>query len=89
MKQKDKIKENAVLYKTQELPMHFSVVIEKDTDGYFALCPELQGCYTQGETYEETMKNIKDAIKLHIDDRLASGEKIPKIKEISLVSVEI
>ncbi len=28
----------------------FSVVIEKDRDGYFAFCPELQGCYTQGDT---------------------------------------
>ena len=26
-----------------------SVVIEKDEDGYFAYCPELQGCYTQGD----------------------------------------
>ena len=48
----------------------FSVVIEKDKDGYFAFCPELQGCYTQGETYEETIKNIKDAIHLHLEDRI-------------------
>ena len=32
----------------------FSVIIEKDRDGYFAFCPELEGCYTQGNTYEET-----------------------------------
>ncbi len=30
----------------------FSIIIEKDADGYFASCNELQGCYTQGETYE-------------------------------------
>ncbi len=30
----------------------FSVVVEKDVDGYFAFCPELQGCYAQGDTYE-------------------------------------
>lgn len=45
-----------------------SVVIEKDEDGYFAYSPELQGCYTQGDTYEEVLENIKDAIKLHIKD---------------------
>src|SRR3990167_5157085 len=28
------------------------VVLEKDRDGYFAYCPTLQGCYTQGKTYE-------------------------------------
>ncbi len=48
----------------------FSVVVEKDKDGYFASCPELQGCYTQGDSYEEVMVNIKDAIKLHVEDRI-------------------
>jgi predicted RNase H-like HicB family nuclease len=67
----------------------FSVVIEKDKDGYFALCPELQGCYTQGGTYEDTLKNIKDAIKLHIEDRLAHKEEIPQFEEVNLTNVEI
>ena len=53
-----------------------SVVIEKDEEGYFAYCPELQGCYTQGETYEGVMENIKDTIKLHIIDRLRENERI-------------
>lgn len=42
----------------------FSGVIEKDKDGYFAFCPELQGCYTQGDTYEEAEEFLKDAIRL-------------------------
>jgi predicted RNase H-like HicB family nuclease len=66
-----------------------SVVIEKDTDGYFAFCPELQGCYTQGDTYEEVLQNIKDAIRLHIEDRLESGEDIPVVEAISLTSLEV
>jgi len=52
----------------------FSVVIERDLDGYFALCPELQGCYTHGDTYEEVLGNIKDVIQLHIEDRIENGE---------------
>jgi hypothetical protein len=32
------------------------VVIEKDEYGYFAMCPALQGCYSQGDTYEEAIK---------------------------------
>jgi predicted RNase H-like HicB family nuclease len=51
----------------------FSVIIEKDNDGYFATCNELQGCYTQGDTYEEVIENIKDAISLHVNDRLATA----------------
>lgn len=53
------------------------VIVEKDADGYFARCPQLQGCYTQGETYDEAMANIRDAIPLHIEDRLACGEPLP------------
>ncbi len=67
----------------------FSVVIEKDKDGYFALCPELEGCYTQGETYEETLENIKDAIRLHVEDRIENGEDIPQPESVSLTSMEV
>ena len=55
---------------------HISVVVEKDKDGYFAFSPDLQGCYTQGESYEEVIENIRDAIRLHIEERLADGEQI-------------
>ncbi len=47
------------------------IVIEADADAFFVSCPALQGCYSQGETYEQAVDNIKDAIKLHIEDRLA------------------
>jgi len=53
----------------------FRVVAEKDEDGlYVASAPLLQGCYTQGETYEEALENIKDAIRLHIEARRDSGK---------------
>jgi len=55
-----------------------SIVIEKDTEGYFVFCPELQGCYSQGKTYEEATENIKDAIKLHLEDRIADKEDLPE-----------
>ncbi|MCE9585568.1 type II toxin-antitoxin system HicB family antitoxin [Candidatus Nomurabacteria bacterium] len=55
---------------------NFSVVIEQDKDGFVAECLDLQGCYTQGKTYEDVVKNIKDAIKLHIADRVAKKEKL-------------
>jgi len=35
-------------------------------------CPTLQGCYSQGETYEEAVENIRDAIRLHVDDCIAN-----------------
>ncbi len=55
----------------------FTVVVEKDEDGNFlAICPALQGCYTEGSTQKEALELIEDAIRLHIEDRLASGEPL-------------
>jgi predicted RNase H-like HicB family nuclease len=67
----------------------FSVVVERDKDGYFAFCPELQGCYTQGDSYEDALENIKDAIRLHVADRLSKSEEMPQIESISLTSLEV
>ena len=67
----------------------FSVVIEKDDEGFFAWCPELQGCYTQGATYEEVVEALRDVIRLHVEDRLANHESIPQVESISLSSLEV
>ena len=67
----------------------FSVVVETDQEGYFAFCPELQGCYTQGASYEEALDNIRDAIRLHVEDRIEAGEEIPQAASVSLVSLEV
>jgi predicted RNase H-like HicB family nuclease len=67
----------------------FPIVLEADSDGYYVSCPALQGCYSQGDTYEEAVANIKDAIRLHIEDRLANGEEIPEHVAVSLSTVEV
>ena len=68
----------------------FTVVVEQDEDGfYIASVPLLQGCYTQGKTYEEALENIKDAIKLHIEARQSLGEPVPieiAIDEVRVVA---
>jgi len=68
---------------------HFAAVIEKDEDGYYAFCPELQGCYTSGETFEEARANLTDAIRLHIEDRLSEGEEIRSPESVNLTTVEV
>ena len=67
----------------------FAIVVEKDKQGYFAYCPELQGCYTQGETFEEVVENVKDAIKLHVEDRLANNEPVTTSEIVGLSTVEV
>jgi predicted RNase H-like HicB family nuclease len=55
-----------------------TVVIERDEDGRFlAVCPALQGCYTDGESEAEARALIEDAFRLHIESRLDRGDPIP------------
>ena len=39
----------------------------EDNGAYFALCPEIKDCYTQGDTYEEAVKNLQELVKITID----------------------
>jgi predicted RNase H-like HicB family nuclease len=68
-----------------------TVVIEKDEDGYYAYCPSLEGCQTQGDTYEEVLIYIKEAISLYIST-LSSIEKkqiLEKNTTTMLVGVQV
>lgn len=67
----------------------FTTIIEKDEDGYYARVPALQGCYAQGDTFEETLENIEDAAKLYLDDLTESEQNIPKAPQIFLTTIEI
>ena len=66
-----------------------NVVIEKDEHGYYAYCPELEGCQTQGETFEETLKNIKEAVELYLETLSEDEIKASLSKEIVTTSLEV
>lgn len=42
--------------------MNIDVILHKDENGYWAEVPALKGCFTQGNTIEETIQNVKEAI---------------------------
>ncbi len=44
-----------------------TVIIEKDEYGYYAYAPELEGCQTQGETIDETLANMEEAVTLYLE----------------------
>ena len=46
--------------------------------GYVAFVPALPGCHTQGQTLEETERNVKEAITLYLESLTAHGETIPE-----------
>ena len=66
-----------------------SVVIEKDEHGFYAWCPELKGCQSQGATLEETMANIKEAIELYIETLPPGESDFLLSQEILTTSVEV
>jgi predicted RNase H-like HicB family nuclease len=43
------------------------IIIERDEHGYYAYAPELEGCQTQGETLDETLSNMEEAVELYLD----------------------
>ncbi|MBI5453389.1 MAG: type II toxin-antitoxin system HicB family antitoxin [Deltaproteobacteria bacterium] len=62
-----------------------SIVIEKDGHGYYAYCPELEGCQTQGDTIDEVMANMKEASGLYLE-ALSDDEKKDYLKKEIFVS---
>ena len=67
----------------------FSVIIERDMAGYYAYCPDLPGCQSQGESMEEVVTNIKEAISLYLET--LSPEELNQLacKEIFSTTVEV
>lgn len=60
----------------------FTVVFEKaEEGGYIVSVPILPGCMSQGETFEEAEKNIKDAIRAYLKSLIKHKEPIPQEKE--------
>ena len=47
--------------------MSLNVIIEKDKDGYFERILEFVGCVSQGNTYAEALRNIKEAGELYLE----------------------
>ncbi|NEU75911.1 type II toxin-antitoxin system HicB family antitoxin [Hassallia byssoidea VB512170] len=47
--------------------MRYQVKLKKSDEGYAIWCPALPGCWSQGETEEEALENIKDAIQVYLD----------------------
>lgn len=67
--------------------MKYRIIISQDEDGFYvAECPSLPGCISQGETREETLTNIKDAISGYLESLKKHNDPIPKVEE-ALVEV--
>ena len=66
------------------------LVPDPDEGGYTATVPALPGCITEGDTLEEVMENMRDAIRLYLEDVEASGEWVPEeVVSPQLATVEV
>jgi predicted RNase H-like HicB family nuclease len=66
-----------------------SVVVEKDEDGFYVWCPELKGCQSQGDTLEEALANIREAIELYLEV-LPPDERASHFnREVLMTTVEV
>ena len=66
-----------------------SVVIEHDESGYYAWCPELRGCQTQGNLIEESLVNIREAIELFLETLTDEERSAAFSREILTTAVEV
>ena len=68
--------------------MFFLIIIEKDSEGYYAYVPALKGIHVGGDTEEEAEKNAKDAIQLYMGSILERGDPMPTGFGVSIDPVE-
>lgn len=66
-----------------------SVIIEHDDNGYYAYCPELPGCQTQGETLDEAIQNAREAVELYLESLPEEDRASYLSKEILTTAVEV
>ena len=63
----------------------FTVIIEKDENGTFiAEVPDLKGCYTQGETVEDAMKNIKEVIEMCLEEQKITPNEFVGVQKVEV-----
>ena len=70
--------------------MEYTIIIHPaEEGGYWAQVTALPGCYSQGETVEETLLNVKEAIESHILALREDGQEIPQEEEMILSRIKV
>lgn len=67
--------------------LQFTTIFEPaEEGGYTVIVPALEGCITEGDTFEEALSNAKDAIKCYVESLKKHGEPIPQEEKETIVS---
>jgi predicted RNase H-like HicB family nuclease len=71
------------------MAIQLNVVIEKDANGFYAYCPELPGCQSQGDSFEEIMTNIRESAELFIETLPVREKRRLGKKQILTTAMEV
>jgi len=67
----------------------FTILIEPcEEGGFFGMCPAFPGCHVEGETYEETISEMRKAVEAFARDYIAEGEPLPE-DEVTVTSLKV
>ncbi len=77
------------LTKKHKVLEYLAVFQEEKAGGFSVWVPELSGCCSQGETFEEALKNIKEAIELYLDSVKVDLIELPDYKNQFSIPIKI
>ena len=60
------------------MKLKYAVVYERTPNNYSAYSPDLPGCISTGETWEEIQENMREALTFHIESLMAYGDPVPQ-----------
>jgi predicted RNase H-like HicB family nuclease len=64
------------------------LIHDPESGGYTVTVPSLPGCFSEGDTVDEALANIRDAIDLYVEDMVADGEEVPDdVEPVQVMSV--
>ena len=70
--------------------MEYTVIMHPaEEGGYWAEIPALPGCYSQGETLEEVIQNVKEAVESHVDALKQDNQVVPVERGLMIGKVEV
>ena len=70
--------------------MEYTVIVHTaEEGGYWVEVPALPGCFSQGETIEAALVNVREAIELHIESLQEEGQDIPQDSSFIISRVEV
>ncbi len=72
------------------MKQRYTVILEAEEEGgYHVYCPSLPGCHSEGETIEEALRNVREAIEVYLESLLAHGEPLPNESGLVIASAEV